>query len=108
MTDEDMTSSDVTAEWVPTPDGRGRLFTMLPGKRIVLEQYDQWHPNQEEPLLAQCSRVSHSPKEQERRRLGAQRLKERLSRVPFYAKKARKYADEDKYWEGFYASRIHS
>jgi hypothetical protein len=55
-------------------------------------------------LLSRISPVT--PQERERRARGAQRLKERLSRVLFYAKAAEK--DGDKYWEAFYASRVNS
>jgi len=40
------------------------------------------------------------PEELERRRLAQQRLKERLSSVPFYAKK------DDVFWRTFQASRM--
>jgi len=40
------------------------------------------------------------PAEQERRRLAAQRLKKRLSSIPFYAKK------DDVFWRTFQASRV--
>ncbi len=50
--------------------------------------------------------VRMTDEEKNRRRLGAQRLKERLSRVPFYAKAAEK--DGEGYWESFYASRVKS
>jgi predicted secreted protein len=47
-----------------------------------------------------------SPEERERRELGAKRLKERLSGVPYYAKCAEE--DGDDYWRAFYASRVNS
>jgi len=40
------------------------------------------------------------PEEVERRRLAQQRLKERLSSIPFYAKK------DDVFWHSFQASRM--
>jgi len=40
------------------------------------------------------------PEEVERRRLAQQRLKDRLSSIPFYAKK------DDAFWHTFQASRI--
>jgi len=40
------------------------------------------------------------PEEVERRRLAAQRMKERLSSIPFYAKK------DDVFWRTFQASRV--
>jgi len=46
------------------------------------------------------------PEEIERRRRGAERLAERLGKVPFYAECARR--DGSGYWEKFYASRIKS
>ena len=45
----------------------------------------------------------HSPQEIERRALGAQRLKEAFSAIPFYARAAQ--SDPD-YWNEFYASRV--
>ncbi len=101
-----MTSIEIVSDSVPTEDGKGRLYRMEQGKRIVLGQWDQWQHNNDEPLLDQCARVSFSPEEQARRRQGAQRLGESFSRAPFYAEAAQKSGDEDKYWEGFYASRV--
>ena len=54
-------------------------------------------------LISKC-RISK--KERERRARGAQRLKERLSSVPFYADAAMR--DGPGYWEKFYASRVKS
>lgn len=50
------------------------------------------------------SQNSLTPSELERRRLGAQRLKERFSSIPFYAKAAER--DGPGYWEKFYASGV--
>jgi hypothetical protein len=91
---------------VPTADGRGRLFTLLPATRVELDQHDQWQVPPGESLLAGTARVSLSHKEQERRRLGAERLKARLSSIPWYAEAARNYGKG--YWEMLYASRINS
>lgn len=99
-----MAIGDFVSICASTADGKGRLYRMEPGKRVVLDQYDQWEPNKEEPLLVQCARVSLSEAEQDRRKRGAQRLKESFSKIPFYAKAAEK--DGDTYWERFYASRI--
>lgn len=52
------------------------------------------------------STSSLSQEELARRARGAQRLKERLSSMPFYAKAAEK--DGPGYWEKFYASRVKS
>lgn len=43
------------------------------------------------------------PQEIERRALGAIRLKEAFSSIPWHARKAAKDPD---YWNGFYASRV--
>ncbi len=91
----------------PTADGKGRLFLMEPGKRVVLGQWDQWQSNDSEPMLEQGHRVFFSDEEIQRRKDGARRLRESFSRIPFYAEAAKKHGDEDAYWEGFYASRIH-
>ena len=51
----------------------------------------------------------HLREEQERRMQGALRLKERLSSVPFYAERAKRYRErgnEMLYWENMYASSI--
>jgi hypothetical protein len=95
----------IVTEHEPTADGRGKLFRLVPGKRIVLDRWDQWELNKGEPLLSQTARVSFSPQERERRRLGALRLQARLSLVPFYAEQAK---DNPEYWEKFYASRVNS
>lgn len=97
----------VVTESTPTADGKGRLYQLEPGMRVVLDQYDHWRHNQSESMLKQCRRVFLSDKESQRRKDGAQRLKERLGRVPFYAEAARKHSNGDEYWERFYASRIH-
>jgi hypothetical protein len=47
-----------------------------------------------------------SAEERERRKAGAERLKARLSSVPFYAE-ASKNAGPD-YWDTFYAQRVKS
>jgi hypothetical protein len=57
-------------------------------------------------LRTLISRHALTWNERERRKRGAQRLKERLSCVPFYAEAARKHGEG--YWEGFYASRVKS
>ena len=102
----DTISSDVVSSGTPTEDGKGRVFKMEPGKRIVLEQWDQWQPNSVEDLQTQISRISRSPKEEERRRLGAQRLKERLCNIPYYALGESKHGNE--YWASFYDSGVMS
>ena len=38
----DTTSSGVVSSFILTKDGKGRVFKMEPGKRIVLDQWDQW------------------------------------------------------------------
>ncbi len=40
-----MTRSDLVTKSVPTKDGKGRLYTMEPSKRIVLSRRDEWVPN---------------------------------------------------------------
>jgi len=63
-------------------------------------------PEAASPLRKRIGAVSPlSQAELDRRTQGAQRLKERLSRVPFYAKQAK--GDPD-YWQKFYASRVKS
>lgn len=41
-----------------------------------------------------------------RRRLGARRLKERLSPIPWYREQAKKFKDEEKYWLALYGSCV--
>jgi len=58
-------------------------------------------PSPLQVLLAQVPPLP--PEEIARRKLGAQRLKERLSCVPFYAKAAE---GNPECWDHFYASRV--
>jgi len=97
----------VVTDGQPTADGRGLSYPMKPGMRVVLGQYDQWQHNDHEPLLEQSRRVFLTDEERARRKDGARRLKESFSKNPFYAEAAKRSGDEDAYWEGFYASRIH-
>ncbi len=94
----------LVTEWVPTADGKGRLFTVVPGMRVELDQYDQWEPTPGEHLFDAMNRVAYSAKEKDRRQRGAKRLRERLSSVPFYAKAAER--DGPGYWYDFYLSRV--
>ena len=104
--DNDASKLPLVTDSIPTADGLGRLFTLLPGTRVELDQYDQWQVPPGESLLAGTGRVSLSQKEQERRHQGAERLKERLSSIPWYAEAARRYGEG--YWEMLYASRVNS
>jgi hypothetical protein len=103
---QDVNGLPLTPHWVPIADGLGRLFTLLPGTRVELDQYDQWQMPPGESLLDGVARISLSQKEQERRRLGAERLKARLSSIPWYAEAARRYGEG--YWEMLYDSRVNS
>jgi len=47
-----------------------------------------------------------SPAERRQRELGATRLKEQLSRLPFYAKASEVHGDE--YWAQFYENRLNA
>jgi len=89
-----------------TPDGMGWLFRMEPGKRVLLDQHDLWGANGIENLLDPLRRVSLSAREKERRRLGALRLQEQFSTIPFYARAAER--DGPGYWTKFYDSRVNS
>jgi hypothetical protein len=104
--DKDSAELPLVTDSIPIADGLGRLFTLLPGTRVELDQYDQWQVPRGESLLAGTARVSLSHKEQERQRLGAERLKERLSSIPWYAEAARDYGKG--YWEMLYASAVNS
>jgi hypothetical protein len=74
----------------------------------VPEQDENSLKETEEQRLSRLKSGGHwplSPEEVERRRLGTLRLKERLSKVPFYAESAK--GDPD-YWEKFYLTRINT
>lgn len=105
MSEKDLTSPVVTV-WAPTPDCKGRCYTLEPGKRVVLNsQYDSWEPEPGADFFDCLHRVSLSAKEQARREEGARHLEEQLGKVPFYAEQAKHDPD---YWRNFYASRINS
>ncbi len=57
------------------------------------------------PLLMECYALGVPVHELERQALGAQRLKERYSSIPWHAQKAEKDPD---YWNRFYGSGINS
>lgn len=86
-----------------TEEGDGWLYRMEPGKRIELDQFDQWAANDIEDFWDQLRRVSLSPRESERRRRGAEALKARYESIPYYANAAK---DDPGYWEKFYDSRV--
>ena len=75
--------TDVVTVFTPLPGGRGRLFRMEPGKRILLNRWDQWESDKEQDFFVQLKRLSLCKIEKLRRATGALRLKERLSRVSF-------------------------
>lgn len=56
------------------------------------------------PLRKLISENSESPQERLRRERGERRLKERLSRAPFYTKRAAAHPNPDEYWSKLYAS----
>lgn len=58
------------------------------------------------PLQILILKNALSPKEIERRKRGAQRLKERLSHMPFY--KRAEERDGLVYWDRLYASQVNT
>jgi len=58
----------------------------------------------ETPVVTSSAWQGLTPEERQQRELGATRLKERLSRLPFYAKASELHGDE--YWAQFYESRM--
>jgi hypothetical protein len=58
------------------------------------------------PLQILILKNALSPEEIERRKRGAQRLKERLSHMPFYKKAEERSGPE--YWDHLYASQVNT
>jgi len=58
------------------------------------------------PVVTSTSWAILSPAERCQRELGATRLKERLSPLPFYAKASEVHGDE--YWAQFYENRLNA
>lgn len=100
--------TDVVTPLCRTADGQGWVWKLEPGKRVVLDQYDQWQPEDGDDRTGAIheGRIVLSPKELARRAEGAARLKARLGNVPFYRERAEKQGDV--YWENLYAGRINS
>lgn len=71
-------------------------MTLMPGHSAT--------PETEDPLERLISENSESPQERLRRERGERRLKKRLSRAPFYAKRAAAHPNPDEYWSKLYAS----
>jgi hypothetical protein len=60
----------------------------------------------QENIWTLTKRHALSPEEIERRKQGAQRLKERLSHMPFYKMKEQRSGPE--YWDRLYASQVNT
>ena len=90
MPKEDYEHLPLVTEWKPTRDGMGRIFKLVPGKRIVLEKYDSWDCEDGRSTLDrdQLDRVSLSPQEVVRRERAARRWRDQRSTTPAYAKLA--------------------
>ena len=91
-------------KWIRTKDGKGKRYLLEPGKRAVLEQYDQWEPHEGERVLEQLARVSISDKEVRRRELAANRLRDRFLASHLY--KAKDAKGGEVYWSALQASRV--
>ena len=95
---------DLVTSFVPTENGEGKLFLMEPGKRIVLDSMeDRWQANEVEEFHDQLLRVSHSPREQERREQVRRRCVEEFSCSPLYRARA---AKDPEYWNEFYVGQV--
>ncbi len=102
MTRDELESLPVVTRGRPTECGRGIIFKLVPGKRVILGMYDQWVYEGTESISEQVERVEHSQEELDRRELAAQRLRESLISEPYYAKRDKNEGMD--YWRSLQAT----
>ena len=89
----------VVTEFRPTPNGKGRLFKMAPGMRVVLDTIeDQWEANDQESFPDQVLRVSKGPALLDHLARVRRRCEEEYSSSPLWRARA---AKDPNFWKRF-------
>ena len=85
------------------------VATAVPGSRVLNEAHlppataEPSDLAKASPLLMEMLRLGMDPREVERRALGAQRLSEAFSSIPWHTQRAENNPD---YWNEFYGSSV--